>query len=296
MKSHNLNLRIGAIGVSIVGDPAGPPLEIEPAHRSFLVEDGQTQVTLRVHYESKPDSGRLEKVFEFGRGWTLFRHNGQFVLELASPVIAGVNRLASWDQQLDRADLYIPPEELQAADVSVSGVTVDPLADCLDAQLIQNVLAGRRLGVMVHACGIGDGRQGRLFLGPSGAGKSTMARLWRQNGATVLCDDRIIVRRLDGGFWIWGTPWHSDVGCVSPDPLPLAGIYFLVHASDNSAQALSPVEAATRLFLDCFSPLHDREGLEFTLEFLGQLASEIPCYELGFAPEAGVVEFVRGLE
>ena len=52
-------------------------------------------------------------------------------------------------------------------------------------------------GVEVHGCGViaPDGR-GLLLTGHSGAGKSTSSRLWSQHdGARVLSDDRIILRR-----------------------------------------------------------------------------------------------------
>ena len=51
---------------------------------------------------------------------------------------------------------------------------------------------------MIHASGIWDGETGRIFSGFSGVGKSTMAKLWEEEGAHVVNDDRLIIREVNG--------------------------------------------------------------------------------------------------
>ena len=74
-------------------------------------------------------------------------------------------------------------------------------------------------GILLHACGIDDDGSGYLFLGNSTDGKSTMAKLWFENHAKVLNDDRIVVKEKDGEFWMYGTPWHGDFKEISPQGL-----------------------------------------------------------------------------
>ena len=82
-----------------------------------------------------------------------------------------------------------------------------------------------------------------FLTGPSGAGKSTTARLWQQRGdATVLCDDRIIVRQMEGAFRAYGTPWHGDIPAVSPASAPLERILFIRHGAENRLTPLRPAE------------------------------------------------------
>jgi hypothetical protein len=76
----------------------------------------------------------------------------------------------------------------------------DPFEYPLDELLIMHRLTQER-AIELHSCGIvrADGI-GNLFVGHSGAGKSTTTRLWTEReDVEVLSDDRIIVRRDEGG-------------------------------------------------------------------------------------------------
>jgi len=53
------------------------------------------------------------------------------------------------------------------------------------------------------------------------------------------------------------------------------------------------MEAVTRLVACSFSPLYNKKGMEFILDFFSQVIVDTPCYELGFVPEAGVIDFLR---
>jgi hypothetical protein len=157
-------------------------------------------------------------------------------------------------------------------------------------------LSRHRRGVILHACGVVDEGRGFLFCGVSGAGKSTMANIWKPTHATLLSDDRIIVRRMDGVLRMYGTPWHGDANVCDPGNAPLEKVFFIVHADRNYAKPISPIDAASRLLVRCFPPFWDKEGMEFVTNFLAEVAEEVPCYELGFVPDQSVVEFVRSME
>ena len=149
-------------------------------------------------------------------------------------------------------------------------------------------------GVLVHACAVKDGDRGLLFAGTSGAGKSTIAELWNSQGnAAILSDDRVIIRKHEGKFWIYGTPWHGSGRFASPDSVPLTRIYFLKQAPENQLRALKPVDAQTKMLVRSFPTYWNPAGMDFTLGFLDELVQEVPGYELGFVPEDSVVDFVR---
>jgi hypothetical protein len=145
---------------------------------------------------------------------------------------------------------------------------------------------------MVHACGIDDGGRGYLFAGNSTHGKTTTARLWRDQ-ATILNDDRIVLRQREGRTWMYGTPWHGDYRQVSPQGVPLEKIFFLRHGEENRASRVAGVAAASMLLARCFPPLWDAEGMGFSLDFCAQVVDSVPCYELGFVPDERAVEYVR---
>ena len=44
------------------------------------------------------------------------------------------------------------------------------------------------------------------IVGPSGVGKSTMAKIWHDEGALVIDDDRLIIRKMGDRFYIYNTP------------------------------------------------------------------------------------------
>ncbi len=290
-KTGNLNLRIGEVGINIAAEPDSPPFEVTEDQQRFMGEPGPSHVTLKVHYGEEPAINLHEKVFDAGF-WTLFKHNGGYALEFTYSLPSGSAPLAVWDNPLHAIDFFMP----QGERLPGSGRPVGSLSEILDPLLINLLLAERRMGMIMHACGIDDGGLGLLFPGASRAGKSTMAKLWQKAGATVLCDDRVILHRLDGRFWLCGTPWCSYPGLTSPGRVPLSKLYFLKHAPDNAVEPLTPAAAAAQLLTNCFPPFHDQEALAFILEFSGQLASEIPAYELGFVPDQSAVEFLRSLK
>ncbi len=154
-------------------------------------------------------------------------------------------------------------------------------------------LLAQERGVLLHACAIDRGGTGIAFVGKSGAGKSTMARLWMERGVgSVLCDDRIIARKSDQAFTIYGTPWHGDIAAVSSASVPLERLYFLRHASANRVTQLGPAESVSRLMGCVFAPWWDREGMAFTLSFLEDLVRTVPCFELGFLPQPETVDYI----
>ncbi|TET41088.1 MAG: hypothetical protein E3J63_02515 [Elusimicrobia bacterium] len=111
---------------------------------------------------------------------------------------------------------------------------------------------------------------------------------------TILSDDRMIIRKKNARFWIYGTPWHGDARVYSPETAHLEKIFFLKHARKIMLKKLSPVEATSRLIVCSFPTFWDKKGMEFTLRFCAELVKKIPCYELGFVPDESILDFVGG--
>lgn len=194
----------------------------------------------------------------------------------------------------DRAELYVE-QDLAAAYPELPGLEVPPIL--LDEMMASSFLS-QRSGLHFHACGLKaqDGR-GFLFTGYSGSGKSTTARIWRENGAAdLLSDERVAVRRQEGRFWLHGTPWHSSLeDSCSPEKAPLERIFILEHAAQNQARRMRPVEAVAALAARSYLPYWDIKGMELTLEFLDSLVQAVPCYQLGFVPNASVIDYIQCL-
>jgi len=165
----------------------------------------------------------------------------------------------------------------------------------LDQLLIIHLLSRGR-GILVHSCGVNDNGRGYVFIGASREGKSTTAKLWLDEiGATVLSDDRIIIRKMNEIFYAYGTPWHGDVHISNPKGVEIEKIFFLKHSDKNYVRPLPVMDSATRMFVRSFPTFWDKEGMEFTLKFIDELVRKIPCYEFGFVQDKTAVEFVRRL-
>lgn len=171
---------------------------------------------------------------------------------------------------------------------------VFPLEYPLDELVMMHRLA-LGAGVEVHALGLADrDGSGYLFIGHSGAGKSTTARLWMaEPGVDLLSDDRIILRKHDDKFWMYGTPWHGDAGIASPGRAQLSAVFLLEQAPVNQLAPVAISKAAAELFARAFVPHYLKSSIQFTLGFLDQLTRSVPCSILRFTPTPGAVEAVR---
>jgi hypothetical protein len=276
------------MGISFLFDQSLSELDVEDIHDVFLtsISDG---IKLRVHYGHPPKMDRIEKIFDSGTTWAFYRSNGRYVLQNAalrrrsSPTV-----LAILEQGLTSGEIYISHTSIQ------QHLPPDPLGHPLN-QILMILLLSLGKGVLFHACGVADEGSGYLFLGNSGDGKSTMAKLWFDSHATVLNDDRIVVREKEGAFWMYGTPWHGDFRELSPIGLPIQKIFFLRRGEENKVVLKNGAEAASMLLTRSFPPLWDHEGMAFTMGLCHRIVSKIPCYELSFVPDAGIVDFVRSV-
>ncbi len=286
MMATDMRLKIGGVIISLVpGDDDA--FHIVKVFESFRCDDepGEPEIQLRVHVEPVPTIPTDELLFDSGGVWRLYRSQDRWAVYLRSAVPASEPyQLAVLETDGLAGDIYIRPDHQQY---------LFPLAYPLGEVLMINVL-GRGYGVLLHACGVRDGEKGLIFAGTSGAGKSTSAGLWHgQAGVTVLSDDRVIVRKQEGRFWVYGTPFHGSAWLASPQAAPLERIFILKHATENQITPLNPADAAARLLVRAFPPYWDAEAMAFTLQLLGEIAQTVPCYELGFVPDQSVVDFVR---
>ncbi len=276
-------IRNGDVPISVESDARLPDWEILPAYRPFIT-DGDAEIVLGLH-SGIPDISTGKKVFDSSPIWTLHCHGDTSVFKIFENY-SGLKRLLVLPPDLTRADLYL--EEKYDHFMS-------PFAPPAMELLMINYLV-RTGGVILHACSIEHQGKGYLFAGQSGAGKSTLARLWdRQKGVEVLSDDRTIVRKQDGQFLMYGTPWHGDAPFGSPRGAKLERIFFLGHGRQNAARDLQGAGAMLQ-FLKCsFPPYWDAPGMESAMEIFEELATGVSCCELSFKPDESAIEFIIGL-
>jgi hypothetical protein len=138
----------------------------------------------------------LQRLFDSGTTWSLGQSTEGFVFDFSD---------ASFGEHPYKRlhiDAHFTSGILQISQKAFRPYAhrLSPLAYPLDELLIMHRLTQEK-AIELHGCGIvrGDGT-GNLFVGHSGAGKSTTTRLWTElEDVEVLSDDRIIVRRDEGG-------------------------------------------------------------------------------------------------
>lgn len=150
-------------------------------------------------------------------------------------------------------------------------------------------------GVMVHSSCVKVAGRVLLFAGVSGAGKTTMARMWRSHGATVLNDERNLVRVNDGAVWAGASPWHGEDNQVDAATGPLAAVFCLKQATRNSVRPLAGAESVARLLTATFVPVFLPEGLARVMEAWSQIMERVPAFELSFTPDHRALDLCRSI-
>ncbi len=162
------------------------------------------------------------------------------------------------------------------------------------------LLLGMRLrlagGVMLHGAAIDLDGHGIICTGVSGVGKSTISRLLHDGGATVLTDERSVIRRCQAGdhtHRIYGTPWPSSAGFARNESAPLRALYFLEHGERNEIIPLTAAEAIRRLIPVSMVPWQAPTVLDPFLKTLEGIVESVPAALLRFTPTGAAVELLR---
>ena len=151
----------------------------------------------------------------------------------------------------------------------------------------------REGGLLLHSAGVLSLTEGYIFTGASGAGKSTLSGFFDTRGASVLSDERMIIRKNGDAFVIYGTPWVGSGAYAKSDSGLLTGLFCISHGPQHQLESLSPTTVLSFLLPQCFLPHWDRTGMESTLRFLSDLIAHVPCQRLAFAKHPDVVDYVQ---
>lgn len=276
----SLSFTIADMTVALQWLPPISGVSAPAAYQPFLTTRADN-----IHLElstAEPQHGERIPVFDSAPIWSLYRRQAGSSFHL-------------FDSYPDlRRTLFIPDEGGRAR-LSFHAADHNPFVGPAFELLMITHLA-RRDGVILHGCGISIDGCGVVFAGESGAGKSTLSRLWAQKkGIEILSDDRLIVRRQNGSFYLYGTPWHGDEVFAAPGGVPIACIFFIRHGQGNNVRKLSTAGAVREMLKCSFPPLWDAGGMAAALELFHSMAGAVPCVELAFVPDRTAVDFVLAL-
>lgn len=137
-------------------------------------------------------------------------------------------------------------------------------------------------GMMLHSSTVVVDGKAYCFTADSGVGKSTHTQLWLDmfgDRAYILNDDKPALRREDGVWYAYGTPWSGkhDISCN--ERVPVAGIACISRAEENSIVPFGGPAAIGAIFKQLNRP-RMRNAREKLLELLDKLLCEVPVWQL----------------
>ena len=211
---------------------------------------------IRVSSAGRLIEARGAPIYDSKLHWRARRANDSTVFEFVHPPTGILYCQARVDEDFTRVEVLFS-ESARNLLAPSDGRTRDwELPYPLEQLLLVPAFALRDT-VLFHACGAIVSNRGFVFAGHSGDGKSTLAGLLEDEGAPLLSDERIAIRRTERGFFAFGTPWPGDGNVVSNGSQPLAGMFVLrkaaLHALGPSSPTLAP-ELIARAIVPYYLP------------------------------------------
>lgn len=137
-------------------------------------------------------------------------------------------------------------------------------------------------GFFFHSSSLMLEGEGYVFTALSGTGKSTHTALWRElfgDKVTMINDDKPIIRRKDGVFYVYGTPWMGKAEIGNNAKAPVKAVYILQRGEKNSAVRVKTGEYFKQI-LEATAVPADKSGMAKLLELLDGFFTAVPLYLL----------------
>jgi hypothetical protein len=138
-------------------------------------------------------------------------------------------------------------------------------------------------GILMHGAVIEFDGGAYMFTAPSGTGKTTHIRQWRKlygSRVHIVNGDKPLIRRIDGEFFAYGTPWCGKERWNRNTKAPLKGIALVERGEENSIERVNPGDHLPFLLRQVY---FHRDGVEYTLDamdFLNDMLEKVPLYKL----------------
>lgn len=287
-----IDLHIGGYGI-LIDEPGDYPAfawPIAPFHRFLAPSTPPPVITVEVQIvNTLPDLPTGLVRFDACHGlWTLFETNIGLVIECLDTQTLHPRIRATLDPDFSTVRAFVLE---QTAATSAGWVPMHLISPLVELCLVTRIARGG--GILLHSAGVLSQTGGYVFTGPSGAGKSTIAQFFAEHGASILSDERIILRKHGDGVIAYGTPWVGSGAYAKNESGPLTELFCIGHGPQHQIDKLSPAAALALILSQCFLPHWDRTAMESTLEFLSDLASHIPCRRLVFAKRPDIVDYIQ---
>ena len=225
-------------------------------------------------YQAKDEGQLLWQIFQQETNWLYYCYDPKNEEKL--------QQIAVLDQTKQNWQVYCDES---------SPLKIDALAYPLLPLMLYELTTFKN-ALMIHASAVMFNHNGLLFSGVSGVGKSTLASIFEEQGAKIINDDRVIIRKKNTEFEVFNTPMYY---AAEPVSCKLSTIFFPTHATENSAIQIQGANAIGQLMANTIHHAHNPGDVVHLLEVAEEICARIPLFHLGVVPTAEIVTFIQEL-
>jgi hypothetical protein len=170
--------------------------------------------------------------------------------------------------------------------------TANPYSIDSVLRIVHTLLLARQGGFLLHSASAIRNRKAFLFAGVSEAGKTTISRLAPAD-ATLLTDEISYVRRCDGGYMAFGTPFTGELARLGENvSAPISALYLLAKGLENRIDPIAAGEATRGILSNLLFFAEDEELVQATFNSAFEFVSRVPVFRLTFVPDQRVWELI----
>lgn len=171
--------------------------------------------------------------------------------------------------------------------------TANPYSIDAVLRIVHTLVLARQGGFLLHSASAIRNGKAFLFAGVSEAGKTTISRLAPED-VTLLTDEISYVRKRDGGYVAFGTPFTGELAKLGENvSAPISTLYLLAKGKENRIDPVSPAEAARSLLSNLLFFAKDDELVQAVFHSAFEFVNRVPVERLTFVPDERVWEFIR---
>ncbi|WP_289021743.1 hypothetical protein [Desulfobacter postgatei] len=248
------------------------------------------------HYFHEPDAVKIknEKILFKNSIWSIGISDKKWIYRYKHRIPASIkySALGIFDESHHEGEIYyqgLNKEEY------LNGNFLSLLLFNNDQLLLSRLLAIQK-GIILHGNGILYDNQAILLTGASGSGKSTLSAMLEKKGMEILCDDRMIVKKEEGKFKLYGSWIHGSIPKASSGTADLKLVFFLEQSNQNNFKVIKNKQEKVFKLVDSMIKSFNRGKLWIDmLTVLGEMVNSIPMVQLYFNLDGKIIPIIQDL-